>query len=223
MISLRSFFLLVLGFFLLGMVDPIYTTADENETINQLDMSQREPSYEVLIMPEKFYANPGEEISIEISYSGQGDVGSAKILLTSDTNVTLRDPEKDSGTSHSLAILNPSHLFAPTGPNIPESEASFLVAEVGGTFTEKIETVNGSIQGSGARKPHNERIFVSNEPGDHLVRAVLSYSSSEGDWKTSKDVVTIHVNSWSERHQRALALVAIFLAALAVLAASLLP
>jgi len=175
-------------------------------------ISDLDPSYKIIIAPEKFVINKNEQLKITIYFTGDGEVTDAKLAVYTDERSKLIDPNNDNEINYGHAkklYTNVKKLFAPLGTT-DKSKASILISETGSVT--KIEGKNLQI------KPYNPYLFETSYAGDHFIKAILTYSNGKDEWRTADETIIIHVNSHLERYQTPYKIFGIFVALLAIIA-----
>jgi len=153
------------------------------------------PSYQIAALPEKYQVQRGEEIPVEIFFSGHGNVTDAKFVVYSDNSVILRgENSKHRGSFFAIGHIDTSQVFKPL-PKIKGIESGILVSEVGSQENVH-ENEDGSTEWK--KKPVFLFHFSSQRPGNHVVRTILTYKGGNGPWQTASLDLRLHVTSWFE-------------------------
>lgn len=182
---------------------------------NIAKISNLDPSYKVIIAPERFVINKNEQLKLTIYFSGDGEVTDAKLAVYTDERSKLIDPNKANEINYGHVkriFTNVKALFAPLVAT-DKSKSSILISETG--TLEKMKGKNLRI------KPYNPYIFETSYSEDHFIKAVLTYSNGKSEWKTAEETVIIHVNSHLEKWQTCYQIGAIAIAVLTIIVGGL--
>lgn len=141
------------------------------------------PSYEIIITSDKTSFNKGEQTKFYGYITGFGDTQNVKIALY---------------TSHKIQILNLTMSNLP-----PATDETYGYAVFGGEANLKEQIVLGNtLLSTESIQPISATLLFpkSIDSGDYVIKAVLSYTDTDGNWYTSKDVLEFRVNTFYEQY-----------------------
>lgn len=174
--------------------------------------------------------NPGKSIEVEAYITGAGSIHANKLTIAFPSAITDDKNPGEVSTSVKAAI------HKSTGETLPlAGKAHTQTAKC-----DKFGITIGLAQGYFLDNPHLKNASESTlpvkvgegrfddlapikltlntrkhaPPGNYEIRFVLTYSI-EDEIETSKELVNVHVTSWTERHGKITAIIGIGLAALA--------
>ncbi len=176
---------------------------------------QEKASYSLVMLPEKITINPGENITIRVYFSGDGDVKSSKLGLYVGGDFDIYGyilANEKPNISKSWIILTPLDFLI--NERLEMFPSVYLrCSEIGSPFIEKC--YDATKERPEFKNPITIKLGNTRFEGDHEIVGVLSYQDMDGDWHTSQFTVKFHVYTWWERIYYSSALI-IAISALAI-------